>query len=81
MDITAREILEQMKNVDIRTVEDIRDIKIDPNLSDEERIVEYLRQIGNPYCYRHGIYAVKINYAEDGYTLNECLENYLKSMV
>ena len=86
MDITAREILQQMRNVDVRTVDinslkDIREVKIDPNLSDEERMIEYLKQIENPYCYRHGIYAVKISYAEDGYTLNECLDNYLKSMV
>ena len=47
--------LEEMKNVDVRTVDrdslvDINTIVIDESLSKEERAAEFLRQIKNPYC-------------------------------
>lgn len=75
-----------MQNVDIRSVDpatlkDIRDVKIDTSLTAEEKIREFVRQIGNPYCYRHGKFVVKLRYAENGSTLSERLESYLRSLI
>lgn len=86
MEKTARELLAEMQSVDIRTVDpqelrDIRDVKIDASLPTEQKMVEYLKQIKNPYCYKHGKYIVKITYTEDGGSLNERLESYLRSLV
>ena len=52
-DITPDD-LKKMKTVNINTVDadsliDIKDVKIDPGLSKEERIEQFLRQIGNPH--------------------------------
>ena len=46
--------IEEMKNVDVRTVDrdslvDVTQIKIDDSLPPKERAVEFLRQIKNPY--------------------------------
>ena len=54
---SIRASLEDMQSIDIRTVDpatlrDIQDVAIDRDLPKEERIRSYLRQIGNPYCYR-----------------------------
>ena len=73
---------EQMKNVDIRTVDpqslvDIRDVKISPEQDKDERIREFVRQVGNPYCYRVGKIAVKVSFADDGATLDDRLESLL----
>lgn len=86
MDKTARELLAEMQSIDIRTVDpqelrDIRDVKIDASLPTEQKMVEYLKQIKNPYCYKHGKYIVKITYTENGGSLNERLESYLRSLV
>ncbi|MDE6253970.1 MAG: hypothetical protein K2M78_15275 [Lachnospiraceae bacterium] len=64
-----------MKAVDIRTVTpdvlvDIRHIYIDENLDDEKRRQEFIRKVGNPYCYRVGNMIVKSSYTE-GATLTE----------
>ena len=65
--ISAAE-LEKMKNVDIRNVdpeelEDIANVKIHGELPDRERILDYIGQVKNPYCYRsHGV-VVKIGFA------------------
>jgi len=44
---------------------DIRDISVDKNLSREERIAEYVRQIKNPYCFRCGNFTVRAQFAEN----------------
>ena len=46
-------------DMDIRAVDpaalvDIRDVKVNTALPKRERILDFIRQIGNPYCYRHG---------------------------
>ena len=73
-----------MKNVDIRTVDidtlrDIRDVKVNTDLPKEERILDFIRQIGNPYCYRHGKYVVKISFTDTDVTLEQRMLSYLRS--
>jgi len=73
-----------MQNVDIRTVNpeelrDIRDVKVNQDLPKRERILDFIRQIGNPYCYRHGKYVVKVSYTQTDVTLEERLLAYLRS--
>ena len=82
--IYTKEELEAMKNVDVRTVDintlrDIRDVKINTDLPKEERILDFIRQIGNPYCYRHGKYVVKISFADTDVTLEQRMLSYLRS--
>ena len=84
--ICTPEELEAMRNVDIRTVNpatlrDIRDVKINTALPKEQRIQDYIRQIGNPYCYRHGKYVVKISFADTDVTLEDQLLAYIRSKI
>ena len=84
--ICTQEELESMKNVDVRTVNpatlrDIRDVKINTALPKEQRIQDYIRQIGNPYCYRHGKYVVKISFADTDVTLEDRLVDYIRSKI
>ncbi len=56
-------------DMDIRAVDpaalvDIRDVKVNTALPKRERILDFIRQIGNPYCYRHGKYVVRVSFAE-----------------
>ena len=66
--------LEEMKNVDVRSVDrdslvDIADIKVDPSLSREERIADYLSQIKNPYLFICNGVVVKLSFADTTHTL------------
>ena len=77
-------ILETMRNVDIREVNsselrDIREVNIDPDLPKKERLLDYIRQIGNPYCYRHGKYIVKVSYVNTETTLEDRMLSYIRS--
>lgn len=75
MQLTKKELLD-MKNIDIRTVDrstlvQRASVEIDSNASREERIINYIEKIKNPYCYLDGKNVVKISYTEGDRTLEE----------
>jgi len=77
--------IEELKNVDIRTVDrdtlvDIRDVVINPELSKEERLIDFVQQIKNPYCYKYGKATIKIGHVDTEVTLEERLESYFMSL-
>jgi len=77
--------INSLKDVDVRTVDpaalvDIRDISIDTGLPRQERLLDYLRQIKNPYCYKHGKTVIKVKFADTEATLEDQLENFLLSL-
>ena len=84
--IYTEEQVKAMQNVDIRTVDpaglrDIRDVKVNTDLPKRERILDFIRQIGNPYCYRCGKYVVKISFANTEVTLEDRLLDYIRSKI
>ncbi len=73
--------VEEMKSVDVRTVDrdslvDVTQIHIDEGLTKEERLREFVRQVKNPYCFRVGDVVVKNVYSGDGVSLKERFEQY-----
>jgi hypothetical protein len=54
-------------------------VNIDKKLPKEQRLENYVRQIGNPYCYKCGEAIVKISFSETTATLEDRIENYLKT--
>ncbi|MGI6095418.1 MAG: DUF6870 family protein [Lachnospiraceae bacterium] len=76
---------EQMKKIDIRTVDpkelvERQSVKVDMSLPREERIKQYIKQIKNPYCYLDGDVVVKVSFQEEGVTLEQRLEAYIRSL-
>jgi len=76
---------ELMKNLDIRTVDpkdlvERQSVQVDMSLPREERIRQYIRQIKNPYCYLDGDVVVKVSFQEEGVTLEQRLEAYIRSL-
>ncbi len=80
----TQEQLAAMRNVNIRSVDpdtlrDIRDVEINTSLPKKERILDFIRQIGNPYCYKHGKYVVKVSFADTEATLEDRMLSYIRS--
>ena len=78
-------ILEHMRDMDVRTVDpaslvDIRDVTVNTSLPREARLLDYIGQIKNPYCFRHGKTVVKVSFADTEATLEDRLERYLLSI-
>nr|WP_300847382.1 hypothetical protein [uncultured Acetatifactor sp.] len=77
--------LEEMRSVDVRTVDrdqlvDVTRIRIDEGLPKEERVREFVRQVKNPYCFRVGNVVVKNVYSNDGVSLRERFEQFAKTL-
>jgi hypothetical protein len=73
----TKQQLEEMANTDIRTVDpdtlvDIESVTIRTDLPKEERILDYLQQIKNPYCYKYKGMVIKVSYAGKR-KLEDCL--------
>ena len=66
----------ELRTVDKARLTDIRSVTIDPKLSKQERIRSFVRQVGNPYCYRDGDVVVGIRYADTEITLEDRLKAY-----
>lgn len=76
---------EELCQVDVRTVDpatlvDVNELSIDTTLPKEERLVEFVRQIGNPYCFKVGKVAVSVGFVKDGPTFETCMEHYLQTL-
>ncbi len=70
------EELQKMKEVNIREVDkdklvDLQKVKIKKELPIPERVVDFIAQIGNPYCFRVGDMVVKLKFQEDGTSCQE----------
>ena len=57
---------------------DIREVAVDKALPKEERIAAFLHQINNPYRFRCGDFVVYAAFANNGVTLEECLQGILR---
>lgn len=53
---------------------DIRSVTVNKDLSKDERIKEYMRQIKNPYRFRCGDYVINASFSSDGVTIEERLQ-------
>ena len=60
------------------TLVDIRDVTVDRELSREDRIAEFVRQIKNPYRFKCGRFTVHASFASGGATLEECIKGILR---
>lgn len=82
LNLTSEE-LKVLREVDIRTVDrstlvDAESVNINAELSTEERIADYIRQIQNPYCYLYKGMVVKISFSGKR-KLEDCMKDSLFS--
>jgi len=78
--------LDVMRDIDVSTVDravlvDLQDVPINDKLPQRERLAEFIRRIGNPYCYKCGGIVIKESYSNNGRTIEDCLEQYMGSLV
>ena len=57
---------------------DIREVSVEKDLSKEQRIESFVRQIKNPYRFRCGDFVVNASFSSSGMTLEECLKGILR---
>lgn len=58
---------------------DIRNVHVNTALPKRERALDFIRQIGNPYCYKHGKFIVLVSFSDTDVSLEERLAGYIRS--
>lgn len=80
-----KEKLEKYENIplseiDINEVDEITDIKVNKRKSSNDRILDFLNTVKNPYVFKHNGKLVKIGFSDTEKTADECITNILKNL-
>ena len=65
------------ENIETTDLVDIRTVSVDRSLPKLERIIEFIRQIRNPYQFKCEGFIVTARFSTDGPSLEECLEGIM----
>ena len=68
------------QNVDRSLLKDIKDVVIDTSQPCNDRVRNYVKQIGNPYCYLDNGIVVEIGYADTQVSLRDRLLSYASNI-
>ena len=80
-----QEKLEKWRNMRLEdeTLDDVDElgtIKIDRRKSSNERILDFLTKVKNPYIFKVNGRLVRMRFSENGPTAEDCLTNVLKNL-
>lgn len=83
--LLACELMKKAKETDVKNLDkselvDIRDVKIDRKKPYLIRIISYINQVRNPYCYRVGDVVVRVSYAGKDKTFTDSFTEMISSM-
>jgi len=73
--------LDEMSRIEISSIDrnslvDIKTVKIDTSLPIAKRMVQYLEQIKNPYCFSCGETPIRIRFSDTGKTLDKAVKDH-----
>ncbi len=69
-----------LEDVTLDDVDEISDIKIDKRKSSNERILDFLNKVKNPYIFKVKGKLVRIRFSNTEKTADDCLTNVLKNL-
>ena len=70
----------EIDKINPTTLIDIDSISIDQTLPHEEKILSFIRQTGNPYCFMSGGVPVRVRFVGEGKDLAQSLVNYFSML-
>ena len=70
----------RLEDVTLDNVDELSSIKIDRRKSSNERILDFLTKVKNPYIFKINGRLVRMRFSENGPTADECLTNMLKNL-
>ena len=70
----------KLEDINPNDVDEISSIKIDRRKSSNERILDFLTQVKNPYVFKVNGKLVRMSFSENGTTADECLTQCLENL-
>lgn len=69
-----------LSEIDINEVDELTEIKINKRKSSNERILDFLNTVKNPYIFKHKGKLIRIGFSDTDRTADDCLTNVLKNL-
>ena len=69
-----------MNNIDVESIPDINDIKVSRKKVIEERILDFIDNVDNPYLFKVDGVLVKIGFSDNQIKAEECILNVLNNL-
>lgn len=69
-----------MNEVDIDKIDDLLEIKISKKKKGNERILEFIKNISNPYIFKINNKIVKVEFTDNGVSAEESITNIVSSI-
>ena len=70
----------KLEDATLDDVDESSSIKIDRRKSSNERILDFLTKVKNPYIFKVNGRLVRMRFSENGPTADECLTNMLENL-
>ena len=70
----------RLEDVTLDDVDELSSIKIDRRKSSNERILDFLTKVKNPYIFKVNGRLVRMSFAENGPTADDCLTRVLENL-
>lgn len=70
----------KLEDINPDDVDELSSIKIDRRKSSNERILDFLTQVKNPYVFKVNGRLVRMNFSKNGPTADECLTKVLENL-
>ena len=70
----------KLEDINPDEVDEISSIKIDRRKSSNERILDFLTEVKNPYVFKANGGLVRFSFSENGPTADECLTRALENL-
>ena len=70
----------KLEDINPDDVDEISSIKIDRRKSSNERILDFLTQVKNPYVFKVKGKLVRMSFSENGPTADDCLTRVLENL-
>jgi hypothetical protein len=84
MMLNSQKLLElsqvDIDSIDISTLADISAVTIDKELPHEEKILSYIMQTGNPYCFISGGVPVRMRFVGEEKSLSRSLVSFFSQL-
>jgi len=75
-------MLEKRNNTTVANdLVDIQNVKISHNHSKEQRIIKYIDDIKDPYCFKVDDTVIRVEFSNTEFTLQDGLSNYIKNKI
>ena len=68
-----------IKEIDRETLVDLRTVQVNTDLPKAERMLDFVRQIKTPNCYKIGKYVVHLSFSENGQSAQEVFADLTRS--